>query len=178
MNKQVLKANQLSDYYNLCITYQRRNRYFRKGPLWLVCAICLTVAILLIAILFPDLSWAQTEVASKSYRYSERELASRSYERYEVKPRTTKSSPVPIRFLLEGAFPKEKQLHCHPLPKGFAAGNIWLTPTGASSFMNVWLAQSATPSRPETCITSGPKLPAASATVRNPLPDSATTTQR
>jgi hypothetical protein len=108
MNKQALKANQLSDYYNLCIIYQRRNRYFRKEPLWLVCAIYLTVAILLIMILFNESSWAQTEATSKSYRYSERELASRSYERYEVRPRTY---PVSVR----GGIPQREAVTLSPI---------------------------------------------------------------
>jgi hypothetical protein len=108
MKKQVLKANQLSDYHNFCITAKQRDRYFHKGTLWCTWAIYLTVVILLIMIHFNKSSWAQTEVASKTYRYSERELASRSYERHEVKPRTY---PVFVR----GGIPQKEAVTLSPI---------------------------------------------------------------
>ena len=108
MKKQLLKANQLSDYHNPCMIYQQNNRYFHKGPVLLVRAVYLTVVILLIMIHFNNASWAQTEVASKSYRYSERELAARSYERHEVKPRTY---PVFVR----GGIPQREAVTLSPI---------------------------------------------------------------
>jgi hypothetical protein len=107
MNKHVSKQIMLSGYYSLDTTCHRRNPYVHKGSVWLGGAICLTVAILLIAILFPDLSRAQTEVASNIYRYSERELAARSYARYEVKPRTY---PVFVR----GGIPQREAVTLSP----------------------------------------------------------------
>jgi hypothetical protein len=115
--------------------FSSRQDHCYKRPAWLLCAIALMIGLCLLIIFFivpawfQMPAWAQKEVTSKSYRYSEREWATRNYDRYEVKPRTY---PVFVR----GVFRKEKQLYCHPLPKRLAAGNIWLTPTGASNFMN------------------------------------------
>jgi hypothetical protein len=108
MNKHVSKQIMFSGYYSLNKACHWRDPLFHKGSVWLKGAFCLTVAILLIAILFPYLAWAQTEVSSKSYRYSERELASRSYETHEVRPRTYTVS-------VRGGIPQKEAVTLSPI---------------------------------------------------------------
>jgi hypothetical protein len=67
---------------------------FHKNPSWLWSGIGLMIGLFLLVIffivpaLFYEPAWAQKEVTSKPYRYSERELSVRSYETHEVKPRS------------------------------------------------------------------------------------------
>jgi hypothetical protein len=61
-----------------------------------------------VPVLFHEPAWAQKEVTSKPYRYSERELSARSYETYEVKPRTY---PVFVR----GGIPQREAITLSPI---------------------------------------------------------------
>ncbi len=88
MNKRVSELIRLPGYYCLDTAGQSRDQYIHKRSVWLKYATCLIAAILPVMIpLTESSSWAQTEVTSNIYRYTERERSSRSYERYEVKPR-------------------------------------------------------------------------------------------
>jgi len=108
MNKQVSKNNMQSGHYSPDTVYKWRDPHVYKDSVWLVRAICLTVAMSLIMTFFNESSRAQTESASKTYRYSERELTGRSYERHEVKPRTY---PVFVR----GGIPQREAVTLSPI---------------------------------------------------------------
>jgi hypothetical protein len=68
----------------------------------------LLVIFFIVPALFHEPAWAQKEVTSKPYRYSERELSIRSYETYEVKPRTY---PVFVR----GGIPQREAITLSPI---------------------------------------------------------------
>jgi len=85
-----------------------------KNPAWLLSAmapmigLCLLIIFFIVPAWFQKPAWAQKEVTSRPYRYSERELASRSYERHEVKPRTY---PVFVR----GGIPQREAVTLSPI---------------------------------------------------------------
>jgi len=68
----------------------------------------LLVILFIVPARFQKPAWAQKEVTSKPYRYSERELSTRSYETYEVKPRTY---PVFVR----GGIPQRDSITLSPI---------------------------------------------------------------
>ena len=91
----------------------RRDRC-HKNPSWLWSSIVLMIGLFLLVIffivpaMFQKPAWAQKEVTSKPYRYSKRELSARSYETYEVKPR---SYPVSVR----GGIPQRESITLSPI---------------------------------------------------------------
>jgi hypothetical protein len=94
--------------------FSSRQDHCYKRPAWLLCAIALMIGLCLLIIFFivpawfQMPAWAQKEVTSKSYRYSEREWATRNYDRYEVKPRTY---PVFVR----GGIPQREAVILSPI---------------------------------------------------------------
>jgi hypothetical protein len=100
------------DYTGGAVFLYRRD-LCHKNPSWLWSGIGLMIGLFLLVIffivpaLFHEPAWAQKEVTSKPYRYSERELSARSYETYEVKPRTY---PVFVR----GGIPQREAITLSP----------------------------------------------------------------
>jgi len=92
----------------------RRRNNCHKNPAWLWSVIVFMIGLFLLVIFFilpasfQKPAWAQKEVTSKPYRYSEREMSTRSYERYEVKPRTY---PVSVR----GGIPHRETITLSPI---------------------------------------------------------------
>ena len=94
--------------------FSSRQDHCYKNPAWLCGGIVLMIGLFLLVIFFivPDRfqksAWAQKEVTSKPYRYSERELSNRSYETYEAKPR-----PYPI--FVRGGIPQRQSITLSPI---------------------------------------------------------------
>ena len=74
--------------------------------LW--CGIRFMIGLFLLAIFFIVPAWAQKEVTSKPYRYSEREVSSHYYETYEAKPR-----PYPV--FVRGGIPQREAITLSPI---------------------------------------------------------------
>jgi hypothetical protein len=79
-----------------------------KNPAWLWSGIGIVVGLFLVVIFFIAPAWAQKEVISKPYRYSEREVSSRYYETYEAKPR-----PYPV--FVRGGIPQKEAITLSPI---------------------------------------------------------------
>jgi hypothetical protein len=101
------------DYTGGAVFLYRRD-LCHKNPPWLWSGIGLMIGLFLLVIffivpaLFHEPAWAQKEVTSKPYRYSERELSSRYYETHEAKPRTY---PVFVR----GGIPQREAITLSPI---------------------------------------------------------------
>jgi hypothetical protein len=114
MGKASLEKKWLLSDHTFGAVFSCRQDNCYKNPAWLWSGMGFMIGLFLLVIffIFPVLShepaWAQKEVTSKPYRYSERELSTRSYETHEVKPR---SYPVFVR----GGIPQREAITLSPI---------------------------------------------------------------
>ncbi|MCP4627820.1 MAG: hypothetical protein GY850_30520 [bacterium] len=91
-----------------------RKGHCHKYLAWLGSGIGVMIGLFLLVVFLtaPDWflksAWAQKEVTSKPYRYSEREVSSRYYETYEAKPR-----PYPV--FVRGGIPQREAITLSPI---------------------------------------------------------------
>lgn len=114
MRKSSKRNKWLLRYHTFSAKFFCRQDNCHKNPSWLwsdmgrMIGLCFLVILFIVPTEFQKPAWAQKEVTSKPYRYSERELSARSYETYEVKPRTY---PVFVR----GGIPQRESITLSPI---------------------------------------------------------------
>ncbi len=137
--------------------------------LW--CGIRLMIGLFLLAIFFIVPAWAQKEVTSKPYRYSEREVSSHYYETYEAKPR-----PYPV--FVRGGIPQREAITLSPIAEKVRRRKYLADSHWGLKFYERLTCIRCHPRQARNLHKREPRSPVASATDRNPLPASSTTTQR